>query len=229
MKKIFILFLINLVTPISSYANLSELSSPFIEGETLYVNGPIDSHIYDFLAYEHEALLKVKTVSLNSLGGSHDWSLLIAEKIKSYGLNTLVEKGNYCASACIYIFGVGVERLAFESVWFGIHGARISGGHVVTFRNLCPEEHFSQTLRLSTECLDFLNKMYALALDKTLEAFSLIENAGVNTSLREFYFSLDDYNTWYTSNNILRKPDLILKAPEAIGFNFVTKLLKSNL
>jgi hypothetical protein len=43
--------------------------SPHIEGDTLIIEGKIDSHIYDYLMYEAGRIAAVKMIELNSLGG----------------------------------------------------------------------------------------------------------------------------------------------------------------
>ena len=47
-----------------------QIQSPEIRGEVLYIQGRIDSHIYDFISRGATDLKGVKTVELNSLGGN---------------------------------------------------------------------------------------------------------------------------------------------------------------
>jgi len=222
-----LVFIFLSVCSVTSFADLRVITTPEIQGDTLYIEGPIDSHIYNYFAYEYKALEGVNKVSLNSYGGNHYWALLTAEKIKDYGFTTIVEDGNFCASACVYLFGVGSERLLGDNAWLGVHGARISGGHVITFRNLCPQENFEQGLAQSQECEEFLNNMFITAMDATSEAFDLIESAGVSPEFREYYFSLNNDPNWYRFNNILLKPDLVVNADSALEFQLSTGSLRN--
>jgi hypothetical protein len=91
---------------------LRRIISPHIEGDTLVIEGEIDSHIYDYLQYEAAKIAPLKIITLNSLGGNNDWALEIARKVKELGKVTLLAEGHYCASACVYIFAAGRERVA---------------------------------------------------------------------------------------------------------------------
>ena len=197
---------------------------PRIEGDTLFINGAIGSHIYDYFSYEYKALKTVKQVSLNSFGGNHDWALIIAEKIQSYGFKTKVEKDNVCASACIYLFGAGSDRLVHKNVWLGFHAARLSGGHVVTFNNLCDLKAFEVKTDQSKECDDFLVKMYETSMESTSEGLDLLESSGVSSTLRETYFLMDDDDMWYRFYNVVKKPDWVLWPDEAIEHNLATEV-----
>jgi hypothetical protein len=44
--------------------------SPHIEGDTLIIEGKIDSHIYDYLMYEAARIAAVRMIELDSLGGT---------------------------------------------------------------------------------------------------------------------------------------------------------------
>jgi hypothetical protein len=209
----------------SHAADPTQISFPRFEGDTLYIEGPIQSHLYDALARSHEALRGIKTVSLNSFGGNHYWALELARKIKEFGLNTVIEEGSVCASACVYLFGVGQERTMADGTWLGFHGARLAGGHVVTFMSLCPQENYEQGINQSEECEEFLADVYEHSMNATDEALTLIEEAGVSTELRDYYFSLDDDPNWYRFNNVLKKPDLVISAENAFRFGLVTNSL----
>lgn len=95
---------------------LRVIQSPRIVGDELVIKGPIDSHIYDFISMEAQKLKSVTKVSLNSLGGNHNWALEIGRRIQELGLKTVINKGAFCASACVYLFGSGQERIAHRSV-----------------------------------------------------------------------------------------------------------------
>ena len=79
----------------------------------------------------------MKYISFNSYGGNHNWGLDVARKIKELGKITILKKGNVCASACVYLFAAGVERIMETDTWLGIHGARLGGNFVSTFAGVC--------------------------------------------------------------------------------------------
>jgi len=64
------------------------------------------------------------TIALNSVGGSVQAGLLVAEEVYERGLNTLIIEDFQCLSACSFIFFAGRERLAEGKL--GVH--QISGG-----------------------------------------------------------------------------------------------------
>ncbi|CAN7747144.1 MULTISPECIES: ATP-dependent Clp protease proteolytic subunit [unclassified Ensifer] len=63
----------------------------------------------------------VKTVSLNSPGGSVDDALAISKLIREKGLDTRVASGALCASSCPIVFAGGVRRLAEPEAVVGVH------------------------------------------------------------------------------------------------------------
>ncbi len=200
------------------------LVSPYIENEVLYIQGKIDSHIYDFLTYPNDKMQNVQVVDLDSWGGHHNWALAIAEKIQQRGWATQLSKDQHCASACVYLFGAGTKRKAHSSTWFGIHGARMGAGYMVTFAQSCLD---GKSLVQNEICRELELKNYDLNYDATLEAFQLIEISGVSHSLWETYINFDNDPKWYLHFNFLKKPDWVLPASEAINHDLVTKLTNS--
>lgn len=206
------------------FPELSKYYSPTIKGDTLYIKGKIDSHIYDYISIEYKAMAKVKYVSLNSFGGSHDWGLEIGQKIQQLGKITILKSGNVCASACVYIFGSGKERLMSKDTWLGVHGARLGAGYNSSFLGLCFVH--AETGHVFKEnksgCKDFLQSWYDISLKATNKAFDLIEKAGVSAELRTYYFSLDDNPNWYEQVNILKKPDLVIDSEMSLKYSLAT-------
>lgn len=211
-------------------AKLHRLTTPVIVEDTIYISGPIDSHIYDVLAWAGDRLKGVKKISLNSFGGNHFWALEIARKIQELGLDTVVEEGSYCASACVYLFGSGKNRYAHKSIWFGIHGARLGKGYSVMFWGACFTK-IAEGLKFTPqkpECPEFLENWYKTSLEATLDAFASIEKMGVSPELRNHYFQFEDDPAWPGASNILKKPDWELTAKQALDFHLVTQLLDSS-
>jgi hypothetical protein len=206
--------------------DLNKLYSPRIVGDTLVIKGRIDSHIYDFLSREAKPIERVTRIELNSLGGNHTWALEVAKKIQLLGKTTVLPEGNFCASACVYLFAAGKERLAGKETWLGVHGARLGTGFVTAFQGACfvDLEDGSVFEPRKKGCKDFLAEWYGKAMKATADAFDLMESNGVSRALRETYFAMPDDEKWYEQANVIRKPDWFLVAPEAVKYALVTSL-----
>ncbi|MFC5067378.1 hypothetical protein [Flaviflagellibacter deserti] len=63
----------------------------------------------------------VKSVVLNSPGGSVQDALAMSKLIRAKGLSTRVETTGHCASSCPLVFAGGVERLADKGASIGVH------------------------------------------------------------------------------------------------------------
>jgi hypothetical protein len=206
---------------------LRRIISPHIEGDTLIIEGRIDSHIYDYIQYEAASVAKVRTIDLDSLGGNVEWALEVARKIKELGKTTVLRSQHYCASACAYIFAAGRERIAAEDTWIGIHGARLGPGYTTNFEGLCfgGLEGRNVFEPRKTGCREFLNHWYDVTLARTNEAFDAMETNGVSPDLRKAYFSMPDDPEWPAQMNAIRKPDWPLAAADALKYNLVTTVL----
>lgn len=64
---------------------------------------------------------EVKTVSLNSPGGSIEDAIAIARMLRERGVATQVADGAICISSCPLLFAGGVTRKAAEGATFGVH------------------------------------------------------------------------------------------------------------
>ncbi len=91
-------------------------------GGVLSATGTIDHGAAARFAAELEARGEyVKTVSLDSPGGSLDDAMEMARLIRKLGLATSVENGAICASSCPLLFAGGVERHAGDRAAIGVH------------------------------------------------------------------------------------------------------------
>jgi hypothetical protein len=63
----------------------------------------------------------VKTVALNSPGGSVEDALAIGRLIRQHGYGTSVAAGALCASSCPLVLAAGVERTADAKAAIGVH------------------------------------------------------------------------------------------------------------
>ena len=206
---------------------IRQLISPHIEGDVLVIEGRIDSHIYDYLQYEAAKIVPLKVVELNSLGGNNAWALEIARKIKELGKTTVLSSGHVCASACVYLFAAGRDRVAAEDAWIGVHGARLGVGYLTSFQGLCFVDLDTGSVFEPRKrgCQDFLAHWREVALASTNEAFDAMESNGVSPELRKVYFAMPDDPDWPAQLNVVRKPDWRLTASEALKYRLVTAVL----
>lgn len=207
--------------------DIKKIYSPKIQNSTLYIRGRIGSHIYDYISYEEKSVRKVNRISLNSFGGDHTWALSIAEKLRDFKLDTALESGNFCASACVYLFAAGKNRIMDNDTWLGVHGARLGSSYLVQFYQHCPQPTEELNLaQLPKNCLDFLNFWYLTSLEATQTAFSFLETQGVSRTFSEIYFSFADSPDWYGQHNVLKKPDWVISADDALKLGLATQIKK---
>jgi hypothetical protein len=93
----------------------------------------------------------VKTVVLNSPGGSVQDALAIARLIRDKGLDTEVDAKGLCASSCPLVFAGGVRRIAEKGAAIGVHQV-----FAITPVNapsaLKRDDGFAEAQRVSAEC-----------------------------------------------------------------------------
>ncbi len=91
-------------------------------GGILRMTGFIDVGTADLFDHEVEGISEyVKTVELNSPGGSVFDALVISTKIREFGWTTKVSDGHLCASSCPIIFAGGKNRVATKKAAIGVH------------------------------------------------------------------------------------------------------------
>jgi hypothetical protein len=96
----------------------------------------------------------VKTVVLNSPGGSVSDALAMGRLIREKKFATEIEAGKYCASSCPLVFAGGVERRAGDKAAIGVHQvAAISSASAV------PRDEMDVAQRISARCQRYLGDM----------------------------------------------------------------------
>ncbi len=93
-------------------------------------------------------------VLLDSPGGLVLEAIALGRYIRARGLSTLVYDDGLCASACPLAFAGGVERLASEAAWIGVHRAYVSEqgtGDLLT--------GLGQGQQLAALCMEYLAEM----------------------------------------------------------------------
>jgi hypothetical protein len=94
----------------------------------------------------------VKTVVLQSPGGSVQDALAMGRLIRERKFNTAVEASGYCASSCPLVFAGGVERRAGPKAAIGVH-------QVFAASAAAPLDGMNDGQRISAECQRYLRQM----------------------------------------------------------------------
>src|SRR5260370_6138131 len=97
----------------------------------------------------------VKTVVLNSPGGSVTEALAMGRLIRESKFATEVESGKYCASSCPLVFAGGVERRAGDGAEIGVH--QVAAIHSAA--NGPPRDEMSVAQNISARCQRHLGDM----------------------------------------------------------------------
>jgi hypothetical protein len=92
----------------------------------------------------------IKTVVLNSPGGSVADALAMGRLIREKKFATEVEAGKYCASSCPLVFTGGVERRAGDKATIGVH--QVAAG-------AAPRGEMDVAQRISARCQRYLGDM----------------------------------------------------------------------
>jgi hypothetical protein len=97
----------------------------------------------------------IKTVVLNSPGGSVADALAIGRLIRARKFATEVEAGQYCASSCPLVFAGGVERRAGDNAAIGVHQVAA----IKQAANGPPRDEMSVAQDISARCQRYLGDM----------------------------------------------------------------------
>jgi hypothetical protein len=97
----------------------------------------------------------IKTVVLNSPGGSVTDALAMGRLIRERKFATEVEAGKYCASSCPLVFAGGVERRAGSRAAIGVHQVAVSSSNVLG----PPRDEMSIAQNISARCQRYLGDM----------------------------------------------------------------------
>jgi hypothetical protein len=135
---------------------LSEKMSFELLGDgKLYATGMI--YVGAFKAFKAEVEKRggyVKTVVLNSTGGSVQDALAMGRLIREKKFATAVENGATCASSCPLVFAGGAERRAGDKAVIGVHQAFSPGDP-----GFDGARGMAEAQRISAECQKYLAEM----------------------------------------------------------------------
>src|ERR1700754_4519965 len=96
----------------------------------------------------------IKTVVLNSPGGSVTDALAMGRLIREKKFATEVEAGKYCASSCPLVFAGGLERRAGDKAAIGVHQIA-----ALSSANAPPRDEMSAAQNISARCQRYLGDM----------------------------------------------------------------------
>jgi hypothetical protein len=97
----------------------------------------------------------IKTVVVNSPGGSVVDALAMGRLIRERKFATEVETGKYCASSCPLLFAGGVERRAGDRAVIGVHQVAA----LAAVANGRPRDEMSIAQNISARCQRYLSDM----------------------------------------------------------------------
>jgi hypothetical protein len=96
----------------------------------------------------------IKTVVLNSPGGSVADALAMGRLIRERNFATEVESGKYCASSCPLVFAGGVERRVGDKAVIGVHQVAAVGP-----AGGLPRDEMNVAQNISARCQRYLGDM----------------------------------------------------------------------
>ncbi len=127
-----------------------------VSGGKLMATGTITPGISEaFTAEIAKRADYIKTVVLNSPGGSVSDALAMGRLIRERKFATEVEANKYCASSCPLMFMGGVERRVGDKAAIGVHQVFA----MTSADNAAPRDDMSEAQRISAKCQRYLGDM----------------------------------------------------------------------
>lgn len=167
----------------------------YIEGETLYINGILQHEVTSYILNH-----PIKTLILNSYGGSTSAVNAVLEHVRKEKIKTSVPANGYCISACTMLYQAGVNREAYKSSTFLYHCVGLGKfGHQI-FVNSCGEDLNDLTPTCKKDLQDFED----ISTKSTKDYFQDYIKYG-SKDLFELMMSLPDESHWFESGNFCRK------------------------
>jgi hypothetical protein len=127
-----------------------------VGGGKLVANGIITPGIFQSFAAEiGKRGDYIRTIVLNSPGGSVADAIAMGRLIREKKFSTEVEAGKYCASSCPLVFAGGIERKAGDKAAIGVHqvaALRTSTGGAI-------RDEMSVAQNISASCQRYLREM----------------------------------------------------------------------
>jgi len=131
------------------------MSFELVGGGKLMATGTITPGISEAFAAEVSRRGDyIKTVVLNSPGGSVADALAMGRLIRDKNFATEVEPGKYCASSCPLVFAGGVERRVGDRAVIGVHQVAAIGQ-----AGSLPRDEMNVAQNISARCQRYLGDM----------------------------------------------------------------------
>jgi hypothetical protein len=141
--------------PQADGAMAKPMTFELVGGGKLMATGTITPGISDTFAAEVSKRGDyVKTVVLNSPGGSVSDALAMGRLIRERNFATEIEPGKYCASSCPLVFAGGVERRVGDKAIIGVHQVAAVGS-----TNGLPRDEMNVAQNISAKCQRYLADM----------------------------------------------------------------------
>jgi hypothetical protein len=142
--------------PQSEGALAKPMTFELVGGGRLMASGTITAGVSQSFAAEAERHSEyIRTVVLNSPGGSVTDALAMGRIIREKKFATEVEAGKYCVSSCPLVFAGGVDRRAGEKATIGVH--QMTAMHSAA--NGPPRNEMSVAQDISARCQRYLGDM----------------------------------------------------------------------
>ncbi|WOH50082.1 hypothetical protein [Bradyrhizobium sp. sBnM-33] len=141
--------------PQADDAMAKPMNFELVAGGKLMATGTITPGISDAFAAEVAKRGDyIKTVVLNSPGGSVSDALAMGRLIRDRNFGTEIEAGKHCASSCPLVFAGGVERRVGDKAIVGVHQVAALG----TTAGL-PRDEMNVAQNISARCQRYLGDM----------------------------------------------------------------------
>ena len=142
--------------PQSEGALAKPMTFELVGGGRLMASGTITPGVSQSFAAEAERHSEyIRTVVLNSPGGSVTDALAMGRLIREKRFATEVEAGKYCVSSCPLVFAGGVDRRAGEKATIGVHQMTA----MRSAANGPPRDAMSVAQNISARCQRYLGDM----------------------------------------------------------------------
>src|ERR1700692_4084144 len=137
-------------------ASAKPMTFELVGGGRLMASGTITPGVSQSFAAEAERHSEyIRTVVLNSPGGSVTDALAMGRLIREKRFETEVEAGKYCVSSCPLVFAGGVDRRAGEKATIGVHQMTA----LRSAANGPPRDAMSAAQEISARCQRYLGDM----------------------------------------------------------------------
>ena len=141
--------------PQADGAMAKPMTFELVGGGKLMVTGTITPGISEAFAAEVAKRGDyIKTVVLNSPGGSVTDALAMGRLIRDRNFATEIEPGKYCASSCPLVFAGGVERRVGDKAILGVHQVAAVGQ-----AGALPRDEMNVAQNISARCQRYLGDM----------------------------------------------------------------------